>query len=198
MILRALICAGVTLLSACVAIKPAPEHARVSWDQRSAQLDQITRFSLQARISASGPTPGKANLTWRQRPQDFDLRLSGPFGVGGIGIAGDEHRVDVRSKDQHFVTDDPEAYLQSQLGWTLPLARLRWWVLGLPAPQSMAQLQFDPEHRVAALVQDGWRLSYEEYQLAGHFDLPRKIALARDDLKLRVVIDAWSDLPTIP
>ena len=199
MSLRAWRCAAVhavvILVAGCATIPVDRERANANWALRRPQLEQIDHFTLQARASAGGVLSGSANLLWRQRPQDFDLHVSGPFGVGALSLTGNERRVRVRSKAQSFTTDDPERTLRENLGWTLPITRLRWWVLGLPAPNSSAAIDLDSAGRIATLTQDGWSLAYDAYQPTGRFDLPQRILLARDDLKIRVVIDAWSDLP---
>ena len=189
--------AAVLLLAGCATV-PVPidrEHANASWALRRPQLEQIDHFTLQARASAGGALSGSANLLWRQHPQDFDLHVSGPFGVGALSLAGNERRVRVRSKEQDFVTDDPERTLRENLGWTLPITRLRWWVLGLPAPNSSVTIDLDSAGHVTTLTQDGWVLNYDAYQPVGSLDLPRRMLLSREDLRIRVAIDAWSDLP---
>jgi outer membrane lipoprotein LolB len=187
------------LLAGCASLQYDPERAAASWSVRQAQLQQLNRFSVQARASASGALSGKLNLIWQQRPQDFSMRLSGPFGVGGMSLAGNEQRVEVRSRDENFVTDDPEAALYQRLGWSLPIAGLRYWILGLPSPASEAQqIQLDASGRVIGMTQDRWTLEYEEYQRVDSLDLPRRLSLSSADLQVRIAIDTWSDLTSSP
>ena len=47
------------------------------------------------------------------------------------------------------------------------------------------------------LEQDGWALSYDEYQRAGAVELPRKFEVANSELRLKVVVDTWSELPAL-
>src|SRR3546814_20340657 len=57
---------------------------------------------------------------------------------------------------------------------TLFRSGLRWWVLGLPAPNAPAQIELDAQGRLAALTQVGWTLQYQEYQDVGGIALPRR------------------------
>src|SRR3546814_8106960 len=50
---------------------------------------------------------------------------------------------------------------------TLFRSGLRWWVLGLPAPNAPPQIELDGQGRLAALTQVGWTLQYQEYQDVG-------------------------------
>ena len=195
MILRAALCAILLLLSACAANPPVDQtRAGVEWTDRKAKLEKIRNFSVQARAAVTGAASGSANLVWHQGPHDFDLRVSGPLGIGALTMAGDESEVRVHTKKQSFTTDDPEGTLRQSLGWSLPIKGLRYWVLSLPAPDSEFGMTLDADGRVATLTQDGWKLDYTDYMSMKPVDLPRRILLTRDDLKLRVIVDTWSDL----
>jgi outer membrane lipoprotein LolB len=100
----------------------------------------------------------------------------------------------VRTKDGALRTSDPEAYMQQQLGWSLPIAGLRWWVLGIPAPGSAPRVQIDEQGRALSLDQDGWHIDYSEYQTFGERPVPRKIELASAERGFRLVIDQWLEL----
>lgn len=184
------------LLSGCASLRPVPAgNADALWQQHRAQLEQIDRFSLQARI-ASGSLGMKADLHWQQFAEgDFDLRVAGPFGAGALGIRGDARRVEVRSREGSSFTTEPEQWLKARLGWTLPIGELRYWALGLPAPGAAARLTLDAEGRLAALEQDGWQLQYEEYQAIEGRVLPRRFQLINEDATIRVIADRWDELP---
>ncbi len=183
--------------SGCSLLRTQPDGADLAWDARRARLEQITRFTVQARLS-SGLLGAKGNLHWRQRPDDFEMRVSGPLGVNTMNIAGNEHGVEIRTARESFRTADPEGLLRERLGWTLPLRQMRWWALGLPAPSSAAELELDSSGRVLNLEQDGWTLEFDEYQDAGTIELPRRFELANSEATIKVVVDAWSDLAGSP
>jgi outer membrane biogenesis lipoprotein LolB len=48
---------------------------------------------------------------------------------------------------------------------------------------------------VLTLEQDGWTLSYSEYQQAGGYQLPRKFDVNNKEVRLKVVVDSWTELP---
>ena len=195
MIRRAALCAVAAVLSACATTGPIDqERVAPAWADRKAKLEHIRNFSVQARAAVTGSASGSANLVWHQSPHDFDLRVSGPLGIGALTMAGDENEVRVHTKKQTFTTGDPEGTLREALGWALPLKGLRYWVLSLPAPDSQFGMTLDAEGRVATLTQDGWQLSYTDYMSAKPVELPRRILLTRGDLKLRVIVDSWMDL----
>ena len=47
------------------------------------------------------------------------------------------------------------------IGFALPLAQLRWWLLGLPAPGEVILEQDAASGEIHGFTQDGWQLSIE-------------------------------------
>ena len=182
------------LLGGCAAI---PQHSAEStrlWEARHARLAQIEQFTVQARAS-SGFFGSKADLHWHQRGDDFEMRVTGPFGAGAVNISSAAGTVTVRTAQETYTTPDPELFLFQRLGWTFPIRHLRWWALGLPAPNTGSALQWDNAGQLLTLEQDGWKLSFDEYRDAGEVNLPRKFSLSNAEVTIKVVVDAWSDLP---
>jgi len=171
------------------------ESSQLAWEARRERLVGIDRFTLQARVSSGGLFGVRGNLHWRQLPESFDMRVAGPFGVGAASISGNGREVQIRTAKRSFTTTDPEGDLKARLGWTFPVSHLRYWVLGQPAPGSKAAFEFDHAGRIISLEQDGWTLAFDEYQRAGTLELPRRFEVANSELRLKVVVDTWSDLP---
>src|SRR3546814_670822 len=115
-------------------------------------LASIQHFTLNGR-AASG-VGVKADLRWQQFDDGhFEIRIAGPFGAGAVAISGTPDHVEIRTKYGIEHTDDPQAWLFQRAGWSFPIAGLRWWVLGLPAPNAPAQIELDAQGRLAALTQ---------------------------------------------
>ena len=183
------------LLGGCANLMKSTDDSDAAWEQRQQVLEQIDRFTLNARVASGGVFGIKGNLIWNQRPDDFDMAVSGPFGIGAVSLSGTPQEVTVRSKSGTSVTPDPEAYLKDRLGWTFPVEGLRYWVLGLPSPFTDAEIEVDPAGRLIGLWQDEWALEFTEYQQAGRLELPRKFLAENPEVKIKVVIDEWSRLP---
>jgi len=183
-----------TLLAGCSLLpKHSPEGER-QWQARRADLERIERFTLQGRVAA-GLFGGSGTVHWRQDGARYDLRLSAPGGTQAVRIQGDDRRAEVRTPQERWTTDQPEALLRERLGLALPLAQLRHWVLGRPAPGSEASLELDESGHITALEQDGWELEIAEYMDAGARQLPRRLRLEGPEVTLKLVVDAWTDLP---
>lgn len=191
--------AAASLLAGCALFK-GPDLPQQSpealWLQRKAALEQIDRFTLQARVASGGAFGMKGDLRWQQNADDsFELRLAGPFGAGAVSIAGSPGLVEVRTREGSQLTTEPERWIRQKLGWTFPVAGLRYWALGLPAPKSPARIELDADGGIKVLEQDGWRLEYAEYQPAGPVALPRRFQLVNPEVTIKLVADRWDGLP---
>lgn len=202
---RILIAALIAALPGCALLRPQVEGTPAStaqsaaWEQRVALLSPVDRFVLQGRV-ASGALGFKADLRWKQHPDGrFEMRVAGPFGARAAELAGDTQEVRVRTGDDATtITTDPEAWLERALGVRLPVRGLRWWALGLPAPESHSDVLIDPASgRALRIVQNGWELDYAEYRLADSRDLPRRIEARNGDTRVLVLADQWSQLPPL-
>lgn len=186
-------------LGGCVSTGAPPRPDTVSpeaaWQAHAAQLARIDRFLLNGRI-ASAELDLRADLRWRQSADGrFELRLAGPFGAGAVELRGDPTLVEVRSSQGSQLTSDPEGWIRQRYGWTLPIAGLRYWTLGLPAPGTPAQQRLDDNGRLAALTQNGWTIDYSEYRRQGEYDLPRRFEARNGRVRLKLLIDRWEELP---
>ena len=195
-LLPSMVC-GAVLLTGCTApLAVAP--VTLSRAQAEAALTALDAFSLDGRAAISqGERGTQASLNWSQQGEDARLRLSGPFGAGAMRLELENQVLSIEdSRGTRLAGADAEEALARQLGFTPPVAALRWWVLGLPAPGAEAVEQRDAEGRLAHLEQDGWQVEYLEYRdhalPQGRLDLPRRLRATREKLDLRLVIDRWS------
>jgi outer membrane lipoprotein LolB len=121
-----------------------------------------------------------------------EAHLAGPLGVGAVVLK--------LTPDGLSVNGGPSgaealAQLQERLGFDLPLAMLRYWALGVPAPAVPCEFVPNAAGRAQELRQAGWTISYDRYLPVGDDVLPTRLVLTRDTVRVRIVVDHW-DLPT--
>ncbi|SEQ15833.1 outer membrane lipoprotein LolB [Solimonas aquatica] len=186
-------------LGGCASLAPQPSApgedagARAAWLAHRDALSGISAFTLDGR--AANSLGVKADLHWQQYADGhFEVRIAGPLGSGATALSGTAQRVLIRSAQGEELSDDPEAWLQAHAGWSLPLRGLRWWALGLPAPDAPAQTQLDAQGRLAILQQQGWTLSYNEYTEVDGLALPRRLEASNTQLRVKLLIDRWQDV----
>lgn len=186
------------LLAACATPRtpqtaPPDAERTEAWIAHHAALSEISGFRLSGRVS-SDAAAGSARLSWTQQGDRFSARAAGPFGSGALGLSGTSQAVRIRSGDEQITTDQPEVWMQRQLGWSLPVAGLRYWALGMPRPGTAASYRFDEAGRLAQLTQSGWRVVYSDYVQQDGITLPNRIHLHGPESAILLRIHAWQSL----
>lgn len=180
------------LLSACSTLQPPPA---VTGPLRGT-LPQD--WSLRGKIGIRQQQHSdSAALDWQQQGKQYDIRLSGPLGQGGVHIQGAPGQVSmqVSGEDQTATAATPEALMQARLGWSLPLSEANYWVQGRPAPDYPST----PLNNRRGFHQLGWdveiiRLS--RTTLAGQdLVLPSLLRMRYGELTITLAIAQWSTHP---
>jgi len=163
------------------------------WESRRDALSSLSEWEFRGRIGVSAGGDGfNGKLSWWQRDDLFLASVSGPLGVGTVKIQGDERKVAVTDENGE-VTEmrDAETELYRRYGWTIPVASLRYWALGIPDPSSPAETAFDGNGRLTRLEQRNWVVQIDEYREGGGQPMPRRMSATHRDTRVRLVIDNW-------
>lgn len=132
-----------------------------------------------------------ASLRYQQFDDDFRIEMWGLLGQGRTLIEGDARRIGItNSKGELVASGEPERVMSEQLGWSLPLAVLRYWVAGRP----------DPEQPVAGggggvdsryFSQRGWEVTAKRLALVDGERLPGLLVLQRGEVTARIALRDW-------
>jgi len=186
------------LLGACARLPVAPvlspEALERQWAAHRAALGTLKRWTLQGRVGIQTDKDGwNASLRWRQAEDAYSLRLMAPLGQGTFELEGNSGGVVMRTpENQTLIAASPESLMQQNLGWSLPLTGLHYWIRGIPDPGNPVQaLQLDNQGRMAELEQSGWQISVLSYDRTSGMDLPTKLFMHSPQLKVKLVVDTW-------
>lgn len=175
----------VVLQSACVS---QPQHIVGTSTARS--VNELTRWHASGRIGVSMPErSGSGGFIWQQDQQTSHIQLRGPVGVGSLSVS-------VEGSLLRLLASDGAAYdaelavqqMQDQLGVALPVAQLRFWLMGVPAPGEHQWRDAEKNE----LEQEGWQISYQQWTQRHELRLPIKLVLMRDEVRIVVVVQTWS------
>lgn len=187
---------AVISITACTT---TPEHpfvadADLQWQQRQPQLTTINDWHLNGRVAIiSDQESWHLSMKWQRHADKYILDLSGPFGVGHAQLTGtSEGVILVDSDKQVFYADSPERLLQEVTGLSMPVKSLLFWMRGLPNSNlEKENLKIDEYGRLALLKQDNWRVRFKRYTNSEKFELPQKIFIDRNGLKVKIFVDEW-------
>ena len=163
------------LLAACGSTPPQPDPGE-RWG-----------FSGKIGLWAYGKQDS-ANIDWQDCASDYLIRLSGPLGVGGAVIYGNESGVSLHhGSDTPQRASSPEELLAS-LGWYMPVSPLRFWLQGQAAPDRPFQRSPLSGGKIQELAQSGWQIRYD-YRA----DRLSRIDMDNGDIRLKWIIREWRE-----
>lgn len=136
---------------------------------------------------------GSGSFTWQQRDLATTLSIRGPLGAGAMQIVAEGESIAATDGEGRSVDTEPaRAMLRERLGADLPIAELRYWMLGLPAPDSPAEVAVAAGTPSRVIEQSGWRIGYDAFRPTDGLSLPARFSAVQGDVRLKVVIDDWT------
>lgn len=163
-----------------------------NWDGRNEVLGGIRDWEFKGRIAVKAGDDGfNGKFNWAQEGDAFSATVGGPLGMGTVRVEGDGRSVVLTEKDgTETVLKDAEAELYWRYGWTIPIASLRYWALGIPDPRLPAVTELD-DGRLVRLEQGGWIVEISRYREGGGQPMPRILSATNPETRVRMVIDRW-------
>lgn len=190
----ALCLALLSLISGCAATRPVVELPELTtWELRQEVLGTLVDWEFRGRIAVKAGDEGfNGKFNWTQTGEYFYATVSGPLGIGTVVIEGSDDAIVLTDKDGNKkALIDPEAELYYQYGWTIPVASLRYWALGIPDPDLPAETELDDQGRLSALEQSNWAVTISRYRENAGQAMPRTLTATNPDTRVRMVIDKW-------
>ena len=175
------------LIAACATVAP-PMHP-AGWTERLQLLQRIANWDLQGRAAvAIGSRGWQASVDWRQHADQSVVHLAGPLGIGASVLALGPDGLSVNGSPP-----SPEGVeiMERRLGFALPVANLRYWLLGIPDPASPSSIRFNSQDRVSHLEQAGWTVDFLRYRVHAGDWLPALLVLRSEGVRVRIVVDQW-------
>ncbi|MGY3263985.1 lipoprotein insertase outer membrane protein LolB [Lysobacter sp. HA35] len=190
---------ALTLLAGCATSQVTPTP--VASDAATGRLEQCehelatqTRWGLAGRIAISNARDaGSGRIEWRQDGQRFDIELTAPITHQGWRLHGEPGRATLDGlPGGPREGSDAESLLREATGWSIPVRSLPAWVRGMRADPGSAVVQFGADGRLAHLAESGWTIDYT-WPADAAAARPSRIEARRDDARVRLVIDRWTD-----
>jgi outer membrane lipoprotein LolB len=192
---RTLLIAGAALLVQACATQKGLDLPEISdWETRQEVLAQVEHWQFRGRIGVKAGDEGfNGKLRYGQDNDEFEATLSGPLGIGTVRMSGEGDSVTLTDKNGDVtILHDAEQDLRNLYGWTIPVASLRFWALGIPDPATEAVTIFDDRGLLSSMQQQGWTVTIVEYRDGGGQSMPRRVTAINDDARVKLVIDDWA------
>ena len=189
--MRRLLVIAMLALAGCATVTPTP--APVDWSKRQQELLALESWRMTGRVAVSVNGEGaSASIDWRQSGEHSDIAVTGPLGVGALRavVEGPDLQLEDGS-GARLAGAEAERLLAERLGTEVPIASLRYWMLGVPAPDRPFEVRTGPGGRPDALSQGGWDIRLERYGPAPGGELPVRLNLSRDGARVKLAVNRW-------
>jgi len=182
-------------LAGCRSVPPrgvAGPGADAPWPEQRAALEKLDRYGLNGRVAVAANGQGfQAGLRFQQLPRGSNLSLDGPLGIGGLRVVLEGEDLEIAtSRGEKLDGDLARAELERRLGFALPLAELRWWLLGVPAPGEAA-VDEGGGGEIRGFTQLGWHVIINTRAEGLGFSLPQRLTAEREGARLKLVVERW-------
>ena len=129
-------------------------------------------------------------LRWKHDAGD-EIWLTAPLGQTIAYLLADAGGATLTAADQkQYRARSIESLTRSALGWSFPVAGMRYWVLGEPAPaMSLSALERDDAGRIIGFRQDDWQITFN-YVTPGK--TPSRLDIGGSEAEIRFVIDSFT------
>lgn len=192
------------LLAGCTAtseknkniVAPTPQLEQ-RWKINEKQLDGVSHWQAEGKLAvAQRKKGGNASFVWQQQGEFYQIKIFGPFGAKSAYIIGGPNHVELKEANGNVSTaKSPEALLYKVVGWQVPISGLRYWLRGIPVPNSRSGKQFNEHGLLATLKQQGWNIEYQDYNRGNFAPLPNKVVLTNEHVKVKMIVNNWKELP---
>jgi outer membrane lipoprotein LolB len=189
--MRLVACAIALLVTGCATLPEAGSAG--DWPARRTALQSLDHWTLDGRMAVAAGSEGfSGGLSWRQDGAQAEIELRGPMGGRAISIRVKGEAISVTDGDGTTVDgDDARRLVVRHVGTALPIAELRYWLVGAPAPGTPHEESLGDDQRLASLDQSGWRVGYSSYRGVGDLVLPSRMEITTAGLRLRLAVADW-------
>ncbi len=192
-----LVLIGIILMVSGCAIQPPITDLEKTrhWETKKLILNKLNFWRLAGRMSVRHKSDAwSASLYWHQEQDSYNVRIVAPLSQGSVEINGDANTVNLKTSDEQvYANQDVDLLMQQNLGWSIPVSVMQYWIKGLPAPDlNIDKIILDDMGNMDVLIQSNWHITYQAYSRSGGYDLPSRLQITRDDLNIRLSINSWT------
>ncbi|MCC2624223.1 MAG: lolB [Burkholderiales bacterium] len=139
-------------------------------------------FDISGRFSITTPKKNDyGNFTWARQGESESLELRSPIGSVVAKISIESKAATLETKDKTYTGNDLDKLLQDNLGFTLPMQSLHYWIQGVALPN----MPID-SNLADGFVQLGWKVEYLDWQDPNH---PKILQCSKGDLTIKLLIE---------
>lgn len=194
----------VGLVSGCNTITmkrkpPIPDYQVIPPAQRAQVIRDLNRWQVNGVFSLQrGNKLVVMAFYWTQfAPARYNIRMRSAMNFYHLDLKAAFGTVTLWKSDTKYVqAKSAEKLMYRELGWSLPVSDLFYWIRGIPGPGRSVR-EYDHWGHLTKLMQKGWTIDYSDYRkvlTSVEVDVPMKIVMVNNNLRIKIVIRNWLHL----
>lgn len=154
-------------------------------------------FTATGRVAARDTGDARRGFSggfaWTHSPAEDIVELLTPLGqiAARMSLTSAGATIELADGRRTFAAD-PERFLSDELGITLPLGALPYWLQAVPLSKAKFQAEADALGRPTMLWQNGWEIQYTAYAGENVGAYPTRMQLTQGTVEARMIISEWS------
>lgn len=124
------------------------------------------------------------NFNWQRESGDDHLAFMSPLGNTVAQITVESGVATLDNGSQVYSGHNLDQMMQEQLGFSLPINYLHYWLQGIPLPQYPVQNRLN-----SGFSQLNWKIEYLSWQDQNH---PQIVQVSNSDLRIKLIIE-WPE-----
>ena len=166
----------------------------VRHDLRKDGLAGMDDWAIEARLAVNdGSDGGSGKLRWHEGGDRRQMDFHGALGRGAWRLESTADGAQLELADgRSYRAVTVGELVREQLGWSIPVEALSWWVLGLEAPGSIDSRSLDENGTLRSLSQQGWEIEFDRYRDVGGIDMPHKMTASQADKSVKLAVRQWT------
>lgn len=187
---------GLSLL--LVACQSNPALQSRNWENHRFLVENQSSWILKGRLNIRQQNSSDTvAINWQQFEDSFEINLNGTLGLGATTISGNPQGVRLqRANEETIMADSLRDFTRDYLAFEFPAEVLYYWIRGIPAPETTADIELNEQELLQVLRQADslgrlWQLEYDRYQSVEGLSLPGRIRMSQADYQLTLLIQDW-------
>lgn len=184
------------LLQACSSVPTATvstTELETRYGSRAAELSALDSWTLEGKLAVNdGNDGGSGKLRWQEGDEQSRMDFHGALGRGAWRLVSGPGGAELELADgRAYQAASVSELVRGQLGWSVPVEALSWWVLGLQAPGSADARAFEADGTLKSLSQQGWNIEFDRYREHDGFNMPMKVTARQAEKSVKLAVRQW-------
>jgi outer membrane lipoprotein LolB len=165
------------------------------WEDHIEKIEKIENWTLSGKLAIISPKERHSlNIFWEQKGDNAHLILTTFLGTTVLDVKKNNKITQITDhNNKRYFSNDSKSLIKQLLGMDLPIKQLQQWIKGNP---TQASFELNSDNLLLSLQEktkaSPWIASYKSYRTIKNINLPYRIQLKRNNLRLKFAISKWT------